>query len=62
MCQSVRTCSFLHFAHEIVKARHSLDPEEETKYSKIDYGGAGSGKSQTIKVMVMHLEKILRKP
>ena len=46
-----------HFAQEVVKAR----PE----YSKIDYipyGGAGSGKFQTIKVMVMHLEKILRKP
>ena len=60
--QKVVLSKAVHYAKEVVKARHSLDPDERpTPIKIIIHGGAGSGKSQTIKVMVMHLEKILRK-
>ena len=59
--QKVIVYKIVHFCCEVVKARNSLDPNERpTPLKMIVQGGAGAGKSEVIKVSVMHIEKILR--
>ena len=59
--QKVVVYKIVHHCWEVVKARHSLDPNERPSQLKIIVqGGAGAGKSEVIKVSAMHIEKILR--